>query len=250
MKKIYTTFLLGGFLAATSSNATFLDKKEVETFNDLAFIKKINGNVKSVYDAGGIYIANIYIQSGMDSVYITKDKKYLIAGGRGLSLEDGSPLTMPVENIAITKDKESFTFGKGDSKYILFTDPECIFCKKLESYLPQLEDKISVKIFYYPILQLHPNARELAKFQLSLKGKNKNVLDILSKTTSSPEYINRKISEKEDIALSKKIDEQTNIALELGVQGTPAIFTPDGRQLTWVQLLIENGIEIDITKLQ
>lgn len=244
MRKSTMSVLLGTLLLSTGLNAKFLEKKEVEKFNDLEFMKKIDAKFKSVYDADSVYIATIEIKGGVSSAFITKDKKYLIAGN-SVNLKDGSPLTAPLENIALAKDKESFSFGKGDKKYMLFTDPECPYCKELEKYLPQLEEKVNIKIYHYPILSLHPNAKELSKYQLSLKDKNKNVLDILSKTTSSPDYISRKYSDEEHKKLDKKIDEQIQLALDLGIAGTPAIIKENGEQMNWVQFLEENGIKIE-----
>lgn len=240
MKKILLSAFATTLLASTLS-ANFLSKEEVSKFNDLVLLKNVKAEVLKAYDAGSAYILSVKVQGRTDVISITKDKKYLIAGNL-INIDSGEVLTMPIENIAIAKDKESFTFGKGDKEYMVFTDPECPFCKELEKYFPQIEDKVKLKIYQYPVLQLHPNAKELAKFQLSLKDKEKNVLNILSKTTSSPEYAARKYSEKENRELEKKIDEQIKIAETFGVQGTPSVITSDGKIISWVKLLQDNGI--------
>lgn len=51
--------------------------------------------------------------------------------------------------------------GNGKRVLVVFTDPDCPFCRQLENELPKLKD-VTIYRFPYPIVQLHPNAYENA----------------------------------------------------------------------------------------
>ena len=50
-----------------------------------------------------------------------------------------------------------YSKGNGSRKLAVFSDPDCPFCKRLESELAGLND-ITVYTFLYPIAELHPDA--------------------------------------------------------------------------------------------
>lgn len=53
-------------------------------------------------------------------------------------------------------------FGTGARRLVVFSDPDCPFCKRLEHELAQLKD-VSVYVLPYPITQSHPQASERAR---------------------------------------------------------------------------------------
>lgn len=244
MKKNYLSIVAFLGLASMVANADYLKESEIKPFNELPMIKQFNAKATSIYDTGDMYIANIKVQNATDTVFISKDKKYLIVGNV-LNINNGKGLAAPIPNLEIAKDKESFVFGTGKKEYYLFTDPECPFCKKLEEYLPKLEKDVKIKVFYNPLLELHPAAKELSKYQLSLKEKNKNVLEIMSKTTSDTGYATRSYTPEESKKLDDKIDEQMKLAKTFNLNGTPAIVNDKGEPMNWVEFLAENGIKVE-----
>jgi thiol:disulfide interchange protein DsbC len=52
--------------------------------------------------------------------------------------------------------------GKGERKVAVFSDPDCPFCKRVENDLGKL-DNVTIYMFLYPIVSLHPGAPEVAK---------------------------------------------------------------------------------------
>lgn len=106
------------------------------------------------------------------------------------------------------------TKGNGTRKMIVFTDPDCPFCKKLEA--ETLKDITNVTIYRFPLplVQLHPDAPRKAESiwcsSDKLKAWNSVTLEgkaIETKTCKNP------------------IEENLKIAQELGISGTPAIIT-------------------------
>lgn len=247
MKKIIVLSLTLSSIITMSANANYLKEKELKNFNELPMIKKANAEISSVYDNDSLYIANIKVQNNSDTVFITKDKKYLIAGNV-IDINTGKTLAAPITNLDIAKGKESYVFGSGKKEYYIFTDPECPFCKELEKYLPQIEKDVKLNIFYFPLLRLHPNARELAKFQLSLKDKNQNVLENLAKTTSDADYGARSYTPEISKILDEKLDEQQKIGETFGVRGTPMIINAKGEMMNWVEFLNEYNIQPTLSR--
>ena len=97
----------------------------------------------------------------------------MVLTGDVIDVSDGMKITAPAD-VTLLKGKEAFTFGKGTDEYFLFTDPECKYCKMLESHLPKIQDKVKIKVFYYP-LDSHTNARDLSLYILSQKSNDKKV---------------------------------------------------------------------------
>ena len=51
--------------------------------------------------------------------------------------------------------------GTGKRKVYIFSDPDCPFCKQLETELPKIADA-TIYLFPYPLVTLHPQARDRA----------------------------------------------------------------------------------------
>lgn len=235
--------LLFSTLLATSAlfAQTELSNSQLKDLGELNIFKKSGITITKGIDADSVYILNIKAQNAVDTIYLTKDKKYLISG-EVLATETGMPLSMPVD-VSILKGKEAFTFGKGSDEYILFTDPECPYCRKFESYFPQIEDKVKIRVFYYP-LDFHKNAYDLSMFIMSQKTYEDKVKTMLNVTAKDEVYKNRKYDSKTEENLKKKLDENIELAFEMGVQGTPAMFDMQGNKIVWVDILKKYGIEV------
>lgn len=111
--------------------------------------------------------------------------------------------------------------GKGSRKLVVFADPRCPFCVRLEHTLQSVSN-VTIYTFLYPIEQLHPGSSRLARAiwcapdrakawrQHMLEGKNpKN-----PGTCPNPVARNLKLGEK------------------LSIVGTPTLIFPDGAQLS------------------
>ena len=146
-------------------------------------------------------------------------------------------------DVAAIRGKEAFVYGTGSEEYFLFTDPECPYCKKFESYLPQIQDKVKIRVFYYP-LESHENAKDLSLYVMSQKTAAQKIEAMFNASENLENAKNAKYSQVELAKLEKKLDEQMQIATNLNVQGTPTIFDKDGKSIVWVNLLEKFGIEV------
>jgi len=237
-KVIISSLLLGVSLCADYIEVS---NNEIAQMEQLELLKRAQIKITKAYDTGSIYILSINVQGNKDEIYLTKDKKLVIAG-EAIDPSTGMKVTAPVD-VAPIRGKEAFVYGKGSEEYFLFTDPECKYCKMLESYLPKIQDKVKIRIFYFP-LDSHTNAKDLSLYILSQKTTEKKISTMFESTTIVEKAKNAKYSPAEKEKLEKILDEQMQIGMNLNVQGTPSIFDKDGKSVIWVDLLNKFGVEV------
>ena len=237
-KVIVSSFLLGISLSADYKEVS---SSEIAQMEQLELFKRAQIKINKAYDTGSIYILNISVQGNKDEIYLTKDKKLVLAGDV-IDASTGMKITSPAD-VAPIRGKEAFVYGTGSEEYFLFTDPECKYCKMLESYLPKIQDKVKIRVFYYP-LDSHVNARDLSLYIMSQKTTDKKISAMFDATTNLEKVKSTKYSQAELEKLEKQLDEQMQIGMNLNVQGTPTLFDKDGKNIVWVNLLEKFGIEV------
>jgi thiol:disulfide interchange protein DsbC len=118
----------------------------------------------------------------------------------------------------ITSIARKVSYGKGSSKYefVLFTDPECPYCKIAEEYFEDNKN-LDLHVIFTP-LSFHKNAKDWSLKALSSKDIKQAMKDI--KSNKIP---NISISKKAEDELQKMQD----LTLKLKVDGTPKILIID-----------------------
>ncbi len=238
-KKIIISSLLIG--VSLSADYKEVSNNEIAQMEQLELFKRAQIKITKAYDAGSAYILLINVQGNKDEIYLTKDKKLVLAGD-AIDPSTGMKISAPVD-VAPLRGKEAFVYGKGTEEYFLFTDPECKYCKMLETYLPKIQDKVKIRIFYYP-LDSHTNAKDLSLYILSQKTTEKKIAAMFDSTANIEKIKNVKYSQAEQEKLEKKLEEQMQIGMNLNVQGTPTLFDKDGKNIIWVDLLNKFGVEV------
>ncbi len=237
-KVIISSLVLAGTLSADYKEVS---KVEIAQMEQLELFKRAQIKINKAYDTGSIYILNISVQGNPDEIYLTKDKKLVLAGDV-IDASNGMKITSPAD-VAPIRGKEAFVYGTGTEEYFLFTDPECKYCKMLESYLPKIQDKVKIRVFYYP-LDSHTNAKDLSLYIMSQKTADKKISAMFDSTTIVEKAKSMKYTPAELEKLEKQLDEQIQIGMKLNVQGTPTLFDKDGKNIIWVNLLEKFGIEV------
>ncbi len=116
------------------------------------------------------------------------------------------------------KDAIKEVRGNGQRKLVVFSDPDCPFCKKLERELPQL-DNVTIYTFPLPLEGLHPDAPRKAK-SIWCSGKRQ---------AAWHDYL---VSDKQPTAntdCANPIDRNIQLGQRLGINGTPTLVAEDGR---------------------
>lgn len=239
LKLIFISFLFvnTGFAALKE-----VPKSETLKLEQLELLKQNSIKINKAFDIGSLYMLNINVKGNSDEVFLTKDKNYLISGVV-VDVKSGVELSIPVD-LSNLKNKEALTYGNGKDEYVLFTDPECTYCKKFESFFPQIKDKVNIKIFFFP-LDFHENAKNLSLYIMGQKTNNQkidamfefNIGDDLSKIK------NIKYSKAELTKLENQLNLHLSLAKSLNIQSTPTLYDKDGNSIIWIDLLEKYGVE-------
>jgi thiol:disulfide interchange protein DsbC len=122
---------------------------------------------------------------------------------------------LPLENaIKVVK-------GNGKRQMAIFSDPDCIYCKKLEQKeLAQISD-VTMYTFLLPLTKLHPDAANKAKSIWCSADKAKAWTDWMLKGQLAD-----KVGD-----CATPIDKNLALAEKFNVNGTPALFFANGRRL-------------------
>lgn len=159
---------------------------------------------------------------GGEVVFVRDDLSIMI-NGDVVDLKTQTSITEHLKElhkpkIDITKlmHSDAISFGSGEKKLYVFSDPDCPYCQTLEKALAQLED-VNVLVFPYPIVSLHPSAKSTSEAIWCSKNRAKAWRDYL-------------LLGKKPLATACANPIDRNIALgeHLKVQGTPALIFQDG----------------------
>ncbi len=161
-------------------------------------------------------------------LYIDFSKKYVFTGNI-IRLNDKQNITSQrmadLNRIDVSKIPLEDALLLGDSKarmkVIVFTDPECPYCKSLHAELKEVvrrDPNIAFLIKMFP-LQMHPNAYGIAKSIVCNKS-----LTLLEESFADKQV-------PPPLCETPVIDQNIALAKELGIRSTPTLVLPDGRIL-------------------
>jgi thiol:disulfide interchange protein DsbC len=173
----------------------------------------------------GMWVAEVEKGDRKLPVYIDFSKQYLVSGNV-IRLDDKANLTkkrraeMNKVDVSTIPLDDALLLGKETAKHkiVVFTDPECPYCKKLHDELKEVvstDANIAFLIKLFP-LKMHPNAYGLSKsivchdsmelLELSFEGKP--IPPANCETTV--------------------VDQTLALGPTLGVTSTPTLIMPDG----------------------
>lgn len=127
------------------------------------------------------------------------------------SIEDMQP-SIKLKTSGLTSENRIVYNPKGKKTIFLFSDPDCPYCKELESHLSSYKGEYKVVLKNFPIEDNHPGATERA-------------VDRQCKAINPA--CDSKTKEKALEIVKQDIEEGMNI----GVFGTPFLVTQDGKVL-------------------
>lgn len=213
-------------------------EKEVQDKIKSALSKQI-GNGSIVIDeinttpSPDLYELIVKVNGDKNMVYATKDGNYIVAGSLLSSKEDknlSAERMMQIQSqeqgfdslpldVAIKK-----VYGKGTHKIVVFSDPDCPFCKKLEHDFAKNADKLDMTVYtlMLPIEELHPGALQHARQILCSEDPNKAWYDWILDNNQPDDK--QETCEKANSILEKSGE----AAMKFQVQGTPTIVFENG----------------------
>lgn len=159
-------------------------------------------------------------------LYIDFSKAYVVAGNI-IRLSDGENITggrapenkrVDLAQIPLT-DALLLGMPTAKTKVIVFTDPECPYCKKLHTELQEVvrrDPQIAFLIKLFP-LKMHPNAYTIAKSIVCNHSLPMLEESFAGKPVPPP------------LCETKAVDETLALVEKLGINSTPTLVLPDGR---------------------
>jgi len=172
-------------------------------------------------------IAGMYeISLGTSTAYITADGKYLISGdlyevATKTNLTEERRTVVREQAIAAIKESDTIVFGPASQPkhtITVFIDVDCGYCRKLHSEITEL-NKLGVRVRYTAYPRSGPNTSSWSKMETVWCSKDRR--DALTRAQLD-----------QDIGTAKcgttPVASQYKLGGDLGVSGTPAIFTEAG----------------------
>jgi thiol:disulfide interchange protein DsbC len=161
---------------------------------------------------------------GTDTAYVSADGRYLIGGDmydveKRVNLTESNRSASRSKALAKLDERDMIVFAPAAPKYTIsvFTDVECGYCQKLHSEIEQL-NKLGVRVRYLAYPRAGPGTDDWRKMESVWCSKDrKNAIT--------------KAKQGQDIGGScgaTPVGKQYALGEQLGVRGTPAIFTPAG----------------------
>ena len=170
------------------------------------------------------------IVAGNQVFYFSPDG-YLMFGE--LWSKDGKNLTAEMRDKVLAERVKSIPLekalkiGSGPRQIIEFTDPDCPFCRRVDEYLAKRTD-VTRYVFFFPLRKIHPDAEKKARYILSHKEKEHAFREVFSGSMDGKAI-------PQDEGAGAQLEEMENIARNIGVQGTPAI---------WIDGITVNGADL------
>jgi thiol:disulfide interchange protein DsbC len=164
---------------------------------------------------------------GGEVAYISGDGRFLIAGDMydvdsRTNLSENGRQKSRVAAIAKLDEKDMIVFKPAKVKYTItvFTDVECGYCRKLHSEIAQLNDRgVQVRYLAYP--RAGPGTDDWAKMEAvwcSIDRKKAITEAKAGKAVKATQC-------------ATPVAKQFKLGEQLGVRGTPAIFTDSGEYI-------------------
>jgi thiol:disulfide interchange protein DsbC len=170
-------------------------------------------------------VAGVYeVGMGADTAYVSADGKFLFSGDL-YEVESRKNLTEAARGASRSKalakldERDMIVFGPAAAKHTItvFTDVECGYCRKLHGEIDQL-NKLGVRVRYLAYPRAGPGTDDWATMESVWCSKDRN--SALTKAKQG-QPVEAKCG-------ATPVAKQFELGEELGVKGTPAIFTTNG----------------------
>ena len=211
--------MLCGIGLALCANAGFADTNSVQqklaqNYPDMPFQQLQKTPLNGIYSA---------LLEG-EVFYVNESAEYVIAGPM-IRLKDGKNLSQTLEMQAKSIDWKSLPLqdaikvvkGNGKRQLVVFSDPNCPYCQKLEKELAQLKD---VTIYTF-VVAFKPQSVALSKKIFC----EKNV------ALAWENYLNKGIEPKGNQSCENPVERNLVLAKKLNVTGTPSLVFANGYQV-------------------
>lgn len=178
----------------------------------------------------GLYSVEVESKGKKYLIYVDFSEKFIISGNV-IRITDRSNRTreelMTIRRIdpTIIPIGDALVIGnpKAPKKIIVFTDPQCPYCKNLHHEIKKVVKADPDIVFFiklYPLKKIHPDSYRIAQAIVC-----EDSIDLLEAS-----FAGKKIPDPE--CESDVVDNTIELARKLGITSTPTMVLPDGRLAT------------------
>jgi thiol:disulfide interchange protein DsbC len=164
------------------------------------------------------------VRLGGDVGYVTADGRYLFSGDlfdidSRTNLTEAGRTDTRRKLLAKLDEKDMIVFAPENAKHTItvFTDVECGYCRKLHSEIEQI-NKLGVRVRYMAYPRAGPGTQDWAKMESVWCSKDR-------KTAITEAKLGHDVKAP---ACATPVAKQYELGEQMGVRGTPAIFTASG----------------------
>lgn len=188
-------------------------------------------------DWEGVYMV---VLTGGHVIYVRKDSKMLLRGDMLKLDDDGDGITNLTEKVRNTaaasqlksiKTSDLISFKpKGEVKGIVyaFTDVDCGYCRKLHQEVQAMND-LGIELRYLAFPRGGENSPAYRKMVNAWCAKDRK--QAIGDLKNGKEISTSIEGKQPKDACAKLVDQQYELGVKMGVNGTPAIFLEDGRAI-------------------
>ena len=187
-------------------------------------------------------LKGLYEITAGEQVFYFSPEGYLFFGE--IWTKDGKNLTAEMrEKVAADRIKDlpldkALKIGTGPKKVIEFTDPDCPYCRKVDSFLAKRTD-VSRYVYFVPLRKIHPDAEKKVRYILSHTDRQKAFHEVFG-----GEFDGKPVPVAAGVQQSQ-LEEMEKIASGIGVRGTPALWIDgahvNGADLQRINALLDKG---------
>lgn len=213
-----------GLLAGMLTTTVWADEASLKKTIEATYPKvKIQNISKTPY--AGLY--EVFLDGQI--IYTDDSFNFLIVEGRLVDPKNKRDLTAErmdeltrVDFASLPLDKAiKVVKGSGSRKLVVFSDPDCPYCKKLEQKdLVGITD-VTIYTFLYPLESLHPDAA----------NKSRAIWCAPDRSKAWQEWILNGQLPKGTASCEAPIDDVAELGSRLGITSTPTLIFANGKRL-------------------
>ncbi len=194
-----------------------------------AVVKEINPEIEvlnvSLSPVGGLWEVVVKAKGKRGLAYVDFSKQYLITGdiikvSTKKNITDTRMYELSKVDVTAIPLEEAILVGSPDARFksVIFSDPDCPYCRKLHKEIKQIVKDRTDIAFYIKLLPLkiHPAAYKKSKAIVCERSLRLLERAFDGRTVPSP------------TCETTEVDDTIEMAERMGITGTPTIVLPDG----------------------
>ncbi|MGH8175323.1 MAG: DsbC family protein [Steroidobacter sp.] len=171
-------------------------------------------------------VSGVYeVPMGADTAYVSADGRYIFAGDlyeldSRVNLTEANRSAGRIRLLAKLDERDMIVFGPASAKHTItvFTDVECGYCRKLHGEIDQL-NKLGVRVRYLAYPRSGPGTDDWRKMEEVWCAADRK--SAITKAKQGQDVQVRNCG-------ATPVARQFQLGEDMGVRGTPAIFTTNG----------------------